>query len=78
MESDIYGNTALPLAPDLQKPSNPTDLPIHKLASNNQIGTFCTLRPTSENYRQHALPRSYKENFQARLIDEESLKNRMK
>ena len=24
MESDIYGNTALPLAPDLQKPSNPT------------------------------------------------------
>ena len=25
MESDIYGNTALPLAPDLQKPSNSTD-----------------------------------------------------
>ena len=24
MESDIYGNTALPLAPDLQKPSDPT------------------------------------------------------
>ena len=25
MESDIYGNTALPLAPDLQSPSNPTE-----------------------------------------------------
>ena len=26
MESDIYGNTALPLAPDLQKPLNSTTL----------------------------------------------------
>ena len=28
MESDIYGNTALPLAPDLQIPSKPTDVPV--------------------------------------------------
>ena len=48
MESDIYGNTAFSLAPDLQKPSNPTRytsdlIYIKKKPSNYTLNTVLPL-----------------------------------
>ena len=44
MESDIYGNTALTLAPDLQKPSNPTNLLLYsQLSKKESLVQWCKI-----------------------------------